>query len=192
MRTPSSPTARRRAEVPDWVAWALGAALVVASVLSGYLVFTAVRNLVSAWTGTGPTPFEFSGGPARTTAPGETPLPVVLEATPIPWNGSDRVTILVMGLDYRDWEAGLGAPRTDSMMLVTVDPVAHTAGMMSIPRDLWVEIPGFEHNRINTAYFLGESYNLPGGGPALAMRTVENLIGVPVSYYAVSSGLSSA
>ena len=185
MRTPSSPTARRRAEVPDWVAWALGAALVVASVLSGYLVFTAVRNLVSAWTGTGPTPFEFSGGPARTTAPGETPLPVVLEATPIPWNGSDRVTILVMGLDYRDWEAGLGAPRTDSMMLVTVDPVAHTAGMMSIPRDLWVEIPGFEHNRINTAYFLGESYNLPGGGPALAMRTVENLIGVPVSYYAV-------
>ena len=71
------------------------------------------------------------------------------------------------------------------MMLVTVDPMARTAGMLSIPRDLWVEIPGFEHNRINTAYFLGESYNLPGGGPALAMKTVESLLGVPVSYFAV-------
>jgi LCP family protein required for cell wall assembly len=50
---------------------------------------------------------------------------------------------------------------------------------------LWVEIPGFEHNRINTAYFLGESYNLPGGGPELAMKTVENVLGVPVDYYAV-------
>jgi LCP family protein required for cell wall assembly len=71
------------------------------------------------------------------------------------------------------------------MMLVTIDPVARTAGMLSIPRDLWVEIPGFEHNRINTAYFLGESYNLPGGGPGLAMDTVENVLGVPVDYYAV-------
>jgi LCP family protein required for cell wall assembly len=50
---------------------------------------------------------------------------------------------------------------------------------------LWVEVPGFEHNRINTAYFLGETYRLPGGGPGLAMQTVENLIGVPVPYYAV-------
>ena len=101
------------------------------------------------------------------------------------WSGAERVTILVMGLDYRDWEEGSGAPRSDSMMLITVDPVARTAGMLSIPRDLWVEIPGFEHNRINTAYFLGQSFNLPGGGPELATRTVENLLGVPVPYYAV-------
>jgi LCP family protein required for cell wall assembly len=166
------------------VVWALGAALIVAALLSGSLIFSAVRDLVAAWTGTGPTPFQFRGA-AATPLPGETAAPVAIEATPVPWNGSDRVTILVMGLDYRDWESGTGAPRTDSMMLVTVDPLAHTAGMMSIPRDLWVDIPGFEHNRINTAYFLGESYNLPGGGPALAMKTVENLLGVPVQYYAV-------
>jgi LCP family protein required for cell wall assembly len=164
--------------------WALGAALIVAAALSAVLIYTAVRDLVAAWTGTGPTPFEFRGS-AATPLPGETAVPVVLGATPVPWNGTDRVTILVMGLDYRDWEAGSSAPRSDSMMLFTVDPVAHTAGMLSIPRDLWVEIPGFEHNRINTAYFLGQSYNLPGGGPTLAMKTVENLLGVPVPYYAV-------
>jgi LCP family protein required for cell wall assembly len=90
-----------------------------------------------------------------------------------------------MGLDYRDWEAGSGAPRSDSMMLVTVDPITRTAGMLSIPRDLWVEIPGFDHNRINTAYMLGEAYHYPGGGPALARQTVEDVIGVPINFYAV-------
>jgi LCP family protein required for cell wall assembly len=176
--------ARARDGIPAWAVWGLAAAFILGALVSGYLVFRAVRDLAAAWTGTGITPFQFSGS-APTAAPGQTAVPVVVEATPIPWNGSDRITILVMGLDYRDWESGTGAPRTDSMMLVTLDPVARTAGMLSIPRDLWVEIPGFEHNRINTAYFLGESYNLPGGGPELAMKTVENFLGVPVDYFAV-------
>jgi LCP family protein required for cell wall assembly len=55
--------------------------------------------------------------------------------------------------------------------------------MLSLPRDLWVSIPGFEYGKINTAYQLGEAYKLPGGGPGLAMDTVERLIGVPVQYY---------
>jgi LCP family protein required for cell wall assembly len=71
------------------------------------------------------------------------------------------------------------------MVLMTIDPISKTAGMLSIPRDLWVEIPGYEHNRINTAYFLGETYKVPGGGPALAMQTLENLLGVPIHFYAV-------
>lgn len=100
-----------------------------------------------------------------------------------PWDGASRVTILVMGLDFRDWEAGETA-RTDTMMLITVDPISMTAGMLSIPRDMWVNIPGFEYGKINTAYFLGESYQLPGGGPGLAVQTVEEAIGVPINFYA--------
>jgi LCP family protein required for cell wall assembly len=73
------------------------------------------------------------------------------------------------------------------MILLTLDPITREAGMLSIPRDLWVNIPGFEHGRINTAHALGESYKLPGGGPALAAKTVEEFIGVPVQYYAVVS-----
>jgi LCP family protein required for cell wall assembly len=68
--------------------------------------------------------------------------------------------------------------------LFTVDPIHRTAGILSIPRDLWVNIPGFEYGRINTAYQLGEAYQIPGGGPALAAQTVEELLGVPVDYYA--------
>lgn len=105
-------------------------------------------------------------------------------ATPESWDGSSRVTILLMGLDYRDWSAG-DTPHSDTMMLLTIDPVNKTAAMMSIPRDIWVNIPGFDYGRINEAYFLGESYKLPGGGPELARQTVEQFIGVPVQYFAV-------
>jgi LCP family protein required for cell wall assembly len=69
-------------------------------------------------------------------------------------------------------------------LLFTLDPVKKTAGMISIPRDLWVSIPGFEHGKINTAYYLGEVNNLPGGGAGLAAQTVEELLGVPIHYYA--------
>jgi LCP family protein required for cell wall assembly len=90
----------------------------------------------------------------------------------------------MMGLDYRDWAAGEGPPRTDTMILFSIDPVARTAGMLTIPRDLWVNIPGYNYGRINTAYQLGEAFKHPGGGPALAMETVESLLGLPIDYYA--------
>lgn len=114
----------------------------------------------------------------------DTSAPVEALATPDPWKGSSRVTILVMGLDYRDWQAG-DVPRTDSMWVLTVDPVSKTAGMMSIPRDTWTEIPGYGASKINMAYFYGEVDKLPGGGPALAVKTVEKFLDVPINYYVV-------
>lgn len=101
------------------------------------------------------------------------------------WDGKSRITCLAMGLDYRDWEAGEKHARSDSMMLVTYDPVTGMAGMLSMPRDLWVAIPNHGYGRINTAYYLGEAENLPGGGPQLAMETVELFLGIDIQYYAV-------
>jgi len=119
-----------------------------------------------------------------TPAPTLRPTSMNLIATPEPWDGASRVTVLVVGLDYRDWETGDGPPRTDTMILLTIDPLTKTGGMLNIPRDLWVSIPGFEYGRINTAYSIGEAYQVPGGGPALAVQTVEALLGVPIDYYA--------
>jgi polyisoprenyl-teichoic acid--peptidoglycan teichoic acid transferase len=112
----------------------------------------------------------------------------IILPTPDPWDGKGRVTILVMGLDYGDWDSPgrEGPPRSDTMMLLTVDPVSHTAGMLSIPRDLWVTIPGIEgYHKINTAHRFGEYYKMPGGGPGLAMRTVKRLLEVPINFYAI-------
>ena len=121
--------------------------------------------------------------------------PVAVEAAPLPdiaapeetlpsWDGGSRVTLLFIGLDERDWEAGQGAPRSDTMILFTIDPISKTAGMLSVPRDIWANIPGYGYSRINTAYSTGEGNKLPGGGPGLAVKTVEQFIGVPIQYYA--------
>lgn len=70
------------------------------------------------------------------------------------------------------------------MIVFTIDPLSRTAGMLSVPRDMWVNIPGFDtYSRINTANFLGDLYKLPGGGPELAKKTVENFLGIPIQYY---------
>ena len=81
------------------------------------------------------------------------PPPVSIPDSNLPpaWDGASRITILLIGLDARDVEANQGPPRSDSMILLTVDPVAKTAGVLSIPRDMWVNIPGFGYSRINTA-----------------------------------------
>jgi LCP family protein required for cell wall assembly len=89
-----------------------------------------------------------------------------------------------MGLDQKPWEDEGGAPRTDTLILLSLDPASRTAGMLSIPRDLWVEIPGFEPAKINQAYRYGELYDAKGGGPGLAMKTVEDLLGLNIDYYA--------
>ena len=75
------------------------------------------------------------------------------------------------------------ASRSDTMILLTVDPSSMTAGMLSIPRDLWVNVPGFGYYKINTAYYLGDVYHVPGFGPQLAMDTVQEFLGVPVQNY---------
>jgi LCP family protein required for cell wall assembly len=102
---------------------------------------------------------------------------------PVPWDGANRVTVLVMGLDFRDWE-GEGPSRTDTMMLLTMDVKSETAGILSLPRDLWVNIPGYGYGKLNTAFYLGDMYDEPGGGPGLAIATVEDFLGVPINYYA--------
>ncbi len=93
----------------------------------------------------------------------------------------ERVNVLFLGIDRRPTEK---CPcRTDVMMLATLDPKTNTAGLVTIPRDLYVPIPGVHEDRINTAMFYGDLYKYPGGGPALAKKTVEYNLGRRVDYY---------
>ncbi len=172
----------------DRFIWILAVAFLLTVCAAAYLVHSTVRQAVAAGMSFGRGGFQpvvTPGTPGVEPATEPTPTLVPLDPTPNPWDGSSRVTILLMGLDYRDWERGAGAPRSDTMMVVTIDPLTRTAGMVSVPRDLWIEIPGFDHGRINTAYSLGERYRLPGGGPGLAVKAVESVLGVPINYYAV-------
>ena len=98
------------------------------------------------------------------------------------WVGTDRITILLLGIDQRPDERGKPT-RSDTIMLLTVNPANNTSGLLSIPRDLWVPIPGHESNKINTAHFFGE-LNEPGKGPETVRKTIEHNFGVKVNYFA--------
>ena len=80
---------------------------------------------------------------------------------------------LVMGSDSRGRSATAGA-RADSILLVRTDPSHHLISMLSIPRDLYVPIPGHGTNKINAAFAFG--------GPPLLIRTVNTLTSLKVNH----------
>ncbi|RNB83512.1 LCP family protein [Brevibacillus panacihumi] len=93
------------------------------------------------------------------------------------WDGKDRVNILLMGVDRRG-NRNSGLPRSDSMMLVSLDPEHKRFDLFSILRDTYVEIPGYGESRINAA--------VVNGGPELAMKTVSKFTGLPVDRYVIT------
>lgn len=184
-----SNSSQKRAELsrPEWLKNIALIGFVLAAIVTAFFAFRVVREKTATWN---VTPLE---GLAVPTAVSDledqledviNTGPVISGPTAPDWNGSSRVTILVVGLDYRDWELDTSAPRTDTMILLTFDPLTNTAGVLNIPRDLWVNIPDFGYGKINTAYQNGENAALPGGGPGLAMRTVEEFLGIKINYYA--------
>ena len=119
-----------------------------------------------------------------------TQVPATLTPTLEPGRGLPRITdprqirILLLGIDQRSAAGESGPFRTDTMILMNIDPVRKTVGVLSLPRDLWVSIPDFEPGRINTANFIGDVNAYPGGGgAALAMETVSANFGIRVDKY---------
>jgi LCP family protein required for cell wall assembly len=91
-----------------------------------------------------------------------------------------RTTLLLIGVDYA--EDGSATGRSDTLMIAQVEPLQPRIALLSIPRDLWVTIPGYGENRINTAHFFAESTQ-PGSGPAAVRQTVRQNFGVDAPYY---------
>lgn len=97
-----------------------------------------------------------------------------------------RVNILLAGDSADDPDHG-GADLTDSIMVVSIDTKNHTGFMLSIPRDLWVDVPGWSHQKINAANdvtnFSQTGY--PSGGMGQLEQIVQTDLGIPIDYYAL-------
>ena len=173
---------------PNYLVWLLLLSFLIFASLTAYLAFSLVQNSVSSL---GAAPSEPNIQEPLATQAQEAlmdvsqPLHNGIGPPPQPWDGKSRVTILLLGVDYRDWEAGNGPPRSDTIILATIDPEGRTAGMLSIPRDLWAEIPGYGYNKINQAFRFGEVNQESAGGAGLAIDTVEALLDITIPYYAL-------
>jgi LCP family protein required for cell wall assembly len=120
--------------------------------------------------------------PSPSPPPGAAPLLTLPTVGPAAASAAGPVTVLLLGTDRRPGEEV--TPRSDAILLVRVDPERRRVAVLSLPRDLWVSIPGHGQNRLNAAYLWGERDGPPGGGMALTRAVVAQTLGVPVDYAA--------
>ncbi len=176
---------KSRTRHSSWSRLLLGvfsAILILGGIYFGYFFYVTVRELVAhAQLPSLPSVNLLPSIPIAGQQP-ERKTNISTGGEPLPdWQKKERVNILLLGIDER--EGQYGPWRTDTMIVLTLDPEGKTAGMLSIPRDLWVPIPGYGENRINTAHYTGDLKKHPGGGPALAIKTVQYNFGIPIHYY---------
>ncbi|KEO83577.1 hypothetical protein EL26_09195 [Tumebacillus flagellatus] len=88
------------------------------------------------------------------------------------WEGKGVVNILFMGVDRRDPN---DRPRSDTMLLASINPDTKQVSVFSIMRDTYVDIPGVGKSKINAAF--------ADGGPELLIDTVQNFLKIPIHYY---------
>jgi LCP family protein required for cell wall assembly len=173
-----------------------------------FILVTAAPNASPTATAFQPIPWTPTGtiGPAVDTAtptvtvppPTETPIPTIdpniLANTLVPFstieasggsqvlnNGQETVNFLLIGSDRRPG----GSFRTDTMVIAILRPNEGQVSLISIPRDLWVSIPDWGNQRINTAYQHGVSVGYPGGGPGLLRDTILYNLGIRIDHTAM-------
>jgi polyisoprenyl-teichoic acid--peptidoglycan teichoic acid transferase len=132
-----------------------------------------------------PAPVRRPGGsvsvPPVAAPPGSTPVEAPAEAQNAPltdlpeWTRTKRINILLLGIDHRDDEP-IDGSRSDTIMVVSIDPLSKSVVMISLPRDLYVSIPGQYQQRINVAHAVG--------GPQLVAQTIQANFGIQIDNYA--------
>lgn len=121
-----------------------------------------------------------SAAPPRPPVIGGQPIPTLMPTVlvrPVP---REPLNILLLGSDRRPgegWQA-----RSDAIVVVRLDPARQRIALLSLPRDLVVNIPGYGYSRINAATVYGDSDPYLGGGMELARVTVSELLGLPIHH----------
>ncbi len=180
----------RQPALPAWLSFMLSVAFVVSAITVIIFAYLTAQVL---WTRS-VNPVEAAAADAASVElelgqEGPVLVPIISPGEPTPTliptsaarEGDQRTNILLMGIDRRPGESFIS--RTDSMMLISVNAQANKAAILSIPRDLYVNIPGHGLDRINTAFVYGSAGGNPAGGAAMAMQTVEFNLGVHVDHY---------
>lgn len=159
--------------------WGLRSVLaltVLTLVVGGFLVFKGILKLNTV----------FKGGGAAAALSGDV-KPELLKG-----EGDGRVNILLFG---KGGPGHAGADLTDTLIVASIDPVNKTSHLVSIPRDLWVSVPGYGSSKINAVYSNAKTQALNSNpknkdgaeraGVAAAQKVIGEVLGIPLHYYAM-------
>lgn len=122
-----------------------------------------------------PTPYDAGQLVPNPTA--SQPTPAAADSSIKDWHGKKRINVLLLGLDQREDEG----TRPDTIMLASLDFEHNKAYVLSIPRDLYVNVPGFQYHKINAAYAIGENpehKKKVNGGLGLMLLTLRSNFGI--------------
>jgi len=104
-----------------------------------------------------------------------------MDATQLRGEGDGRINILLLGIAGEGHD---GPDLSDTIMVVSVDPINKNIAMLSIPRDLYVDIPGNGESKINSVHAYGEQNKEEfEDGPTLAKETISEILDLPIHYY---------
>jgi polyisoprenyl-teichoic acid--peptidoglycan teichoic acid transferase len=181
---------QRQPLLPGWLSVILSVAFVLSAIAVLFFSYLTVQHMLSRPADSN-SPMPNSTNSDELAHAGDlAPVTIIdngLLPTPTPapaladWDGSGRVNILVLGIDRRPGEAFVS--RTDSMMVISMNPQTKTATVLSLPRDLYVQIPGYGQDRINTALVYGALNGDYLDGAALAMQTVSFNLDIPIHHF---------
>ncbi len=130
------------------------------------------------------------GVPTEYDASGSVPIPTqtapvdLAQSSIADWNGKKRINVMLLGLDQRDDEP----TRPDTIIVASLDFEQNEAHVLSIPRDLYVNVPGFQYWKINAAYAIGENPQHAenvGGGLGLLINTLQSNFNIQIEEFGV-------
>jgi LCP family protein required for cell wall assembly len=166
-----APKKHRRRKALKKVALTFGVILIVAGAYLGLKFYLAQKKILAG------------GGQAPAVCSND------ISASLLKGEGDGRVNILLLGIGGPGHD---GPDLTDTIMLVSIDTVNNKVAMLSIPRDLWVQIPGDGSQKINAAFAYGKQGELSKSekvktrsGLKLLDKTIAPVLGIPVHYHTV-------
>ncbi len=142
------------------------------------IVLAVVGTLFWKALSTGANIFDDGGSPIR-----KITQMLTNQETPVLGESEDEIDILLLGIGGEDHP---GAELTDTNLILSIKPSEKKMSLVSIPRDMYVQIPDSnEYSRINKLNYLGslENQDDPNSGPALTKKSVENITGISIEYF---------